>query len=91
MTNEVKCMNDKKYDLIMKVIKGNTESTPIKTLSFIIANMDENNISKVTYKEMEEFVGLHKRAISVYIKRFKDTGIIEVSKNGRFNVYKVNM
>ncbi len=85
-------MNEKKYEFLTQMIKNNTESTPIKVMTCLLENMsDEDCTSRVPYSELEKWVGIGKRNISVHIRRFIEDGVIERRKDGRFNIYKINI
>ncbi|EJT5920843.1 helix-turn-helix domain-containing protein [Clostridium perfringens] len=76
-------------ELLLNIISTNTEATAIKTFACLLKNANDDGIANVSYVVLEKFVGQSKRNISRYIKKFKQEGILEVSKNGNRNVYKI--
>lgn len=80
-----------KYDILFEVIKNNTEATPIRIMAYLIDNMDENFEVQAPFTEIAKFVGRCDRNISRYIRKFTEDGLMSIKKNGRYNVYCLNI
>lgn len=59
-------------------------------LWFLINDMDENNISKATQKEMIDHFKRSRQTISNALRDLEELNFIEKSKYGTFNVYHIN-
>ena len=65
---------------------------PIATavLFFLANDMDENNISKATQKDMMDYFKKSRQTISGALMNLEELGFIEKSKYSTFNVYHIN-
>lgn len=59
-------------------------------LFFLINDMDQNNISKISQKEIMEYFGKSRQTISKAINELENLGFIEILKYGTSNIYKIN-
>lgn len=70
------------------IIKASQENpSAMIVLLFFIEHADHRNEVLISYKDMQEFLGVSQATIARNIKYLKDKGFLSVRKAGSFNVY----
>jgi len=79
--------NERTKELISLAIKHPKAHA---VLYFLVDQMDEYNAVMVSYKVIQEVLGVGRTTASQAIKVLKDNGFIAVLKSGTSNVYAIN-